>query len=322
MNNFDNRSDYELIDSLFSNYLKALLADNNEISLLTYRQKLIDKMYRVALKKRKYVLELTETSTIHKYLTNPEIFIKKIDECMTIWKQKNDYHGFAAYTFKSIYNGLATDSQCSKFDNTTQGMKVSENYRKLQAKLRSLYKTFSAWRKSNISDSDFNEQFIVYSMQVLNIKKESVQDFLNPKQTESITITNKDGEEIDLSDEFGGDSSYLATNLTFSNDSIESTFGQINKLWLSQKQNSKPVLSESLTLNILKKIDSGELQFPENSIEGYISQLKKYDFIHPDLVSAYFIRKEDLPTQQSIGEKYGLSKAGITKKLERFLNDI
>ena len=59
MNNFDNRSDYELIDSLFSNYLKALLADNNEISLLTYRQKLIDKMYRVALKKRKYVLELT-----------------------------------------------------------------------------------------------------------------------------------------------------------------------------------------------------------------------------------------------------------------------
>lgn len=90
-------------------------------------------------------------------------------------------------------------------------------------------------------------------MQVLNIKKESVQDFLNPKQTESITITNKDGEEIDLSDEFGGDSSYLATNLTFSNDSIESTFGQINKLWLSQKQNSKPVLSESLTLSILKK---------------------------------------------------------------------
>lgn len=71
-----------------------------------------------------------------------------------------------------------------------------------------------------------------------------------------------------------------------------------------------------------EKIDSGELQFPENSIEGYISQLKKYDFIHPDLVSAYFIRKEDLPTQQSIGEKYGLSKSGITKKLERFLNDM
>jgi len=314
-----NLTDYEKIDELFISYKNAYFVENNKDLLYTARQHLITFMYKVASKKAKYVSVSYENDKIHKYLSNPVIFIEKIDICLKKWVLEKECSGFAAYTFKSIFNALASDSEKSSFSEKTSGMKISDEYQRKQRKLKNLYKTFLTWQTSKQSESEINESFIKYATNVLDVSRIDVIDFLNPKTTTNLTTSNDEDSEIDLTDFFGGDKSYLADNYLKSMEELKEVLEKLNNNWLKQKDTSKPLMSELLTLLVLKAIEEKYIAIEEIDSNSFLECIRSYDFISSILFDDYFINKKTLPSQESIGEKYGLSKSGVSKKISRFL---
>ena len=88
-------------------------------------------------------------------------------------------------------------------------------------------------------------------------------------------------------------------------------------LWLKQKDVAQPVLSELLTRELLANFSKN------NVFENIIEVFLKYDFICKEMAKQFF---EDttykIPSQQDIGKKYGLTKAGASKKLSRFIEKL
>lgn len=306
--------DFDEIDELFLEYKKANKLQNNAQFKSTQKSKIIEALWR-NLKTKSIYVKIEEF---------PDEMVKVANYCLKVFLEKDSHHGFARYIVTAIKNRISTCMQNNSFDENTKGMHVSDKYRIVQNKLRRLYKSFISLRKSEDSENELNKKFIDYASNYLEIDRHIVIDFLEPQKTTQLdNYSENDEESFDISDLLGGSEIYSPSEEIENQEKNEAIFFKINKKWKSQKEDSKPVMSELLTLVILDAIDKGYILTSNTSEDNICERLKQYDFVSKELISKFFLEcKIILPSQQEIGEKYGLSKSGVSKKISRFFEKI
>ena len=153
----------------------------------------------------------------------------------------------------------------------------------------------------------------------MEIENSIVIDFLHPKETCSNEIATQDSDEsLNLFDLYKGNNSYSPENDLIGKEKNIRILSQINDEWKSQKNDAKPLMSELLTLIVMNAIDKGYLYTGEKTKEEIDDMLSSFDFISKSLINC----NTELPTQLTIGEKYGISKSGVSKKITRFFEKI
>lgn len=297
------------IDELFLKYKGALNIKGNEQFLLTQRSLIIEALW-VNLSEKKISSQIEEF---------PDEMVKVVCKCLEKYSEKNDYIGFCQYTFTAIKNRLSTFTTYAVFDEKTKGMHVSDEYRLLQNKLRRLYKSFVSLRSSNETEEILNSKFVDYASKYLDIEKSIVIDFLYPKEACSNEIASQDSDDsLNLFDLYKGNNSETPENELVGDEKNNMILSQINDEWKKQKNDAKPLMSELLTLIVLNAIDKGYLYTGTKTKEDVYKMLAGFDFISEYLINC----KSELPTQLMIGEKYNISKSGVSKKITRFFEKL
>ncbi len=247
---------------------------------------------------------------------NADVMVKTAIYCIQKYSEYDNYEGFSAYATKSIKNKLSTCEIDSSFQESTGGMHVSDNFKKVQSSLKRLYKSFSSLRKSNTSEEELNNCFVEYASKYLNIEAYVVIDFLNLKKTTRIEKENSEDDSYDITDIFGGSNTYSPEKICEQNETNNEILSKINDEWNKQKKDSKLLMSELLTLFIIEALEKKYLNIEFTSLEPY-------SFINRKMLKIYFFNHdEEVPTQQQIGGKYGLTKSAVSKKLSRFFEKI
>lgn len=299
--------EFEEIDNLFLKYKEASTKANTEKYIEKVKNDIVSALWNNLCTKKKIVELLTE---------NADIMVKTTIYCIKKYSEYGNYEGFSAYTTKAIKNKLSTTVIDSSFQESTGGMHISDNFKKIQNSLKRLYKSFSSLRKSNTSEEELNNCFVEYASKYLNIEKYVVIDFLNPKKATRIEKNNSEDDSYDITDIFGGSNTYSPEKIFEQNESNNEILSKINDEWNKQKEDSKLLMSELLTLSIIEAIEKNYLNIESTSLEPY-------SFINRKMMKVYFFNHdEEIPTKQQIGEKYKLTKSGVSKKLSRFFEKI
>lgn len=295
------------IDNLFSKYKDASVQENTEKYLDKLKNDIITALWNNLRTKKKIAAALVE---------NADIMVDTTAYCIKQYSKHEDTKGFAAYTTKSIKNKLITSSIDSDFQDATGGMHVSYSYKETQSKLKRLYKSFIALRKNNSSECELNNNFVEYAYKYLGINQYIVTDFLYPKIATSIENNNSEDDSYDITNIFGGTSDYSPVTLYERNEENNEILSKINKGWKLQKEDSKALMSELLTLIVIEALNRKFISIEYTSLEPY-------EFINRKMLKIfYFNHDESIPSQQEIGEKYGLTKSGVSKKISRFFEKI
>lgn len=300
---------FEEIDLLFLKYKKALFLNNTEQFVNSQKNLIIEELWRNIKSIKNFHLKLEEY---------PDVMIKVSRDCLKTFAEKEDFHGFSAYTFSSIKEAIFLCLSKDSFSDSTGGMHSTEENQLTRKKLKKLYKSYSSLRNSNSTDVEINNKFVEYASTYLNISKETVVDFLNPKSTTNIEIQIYD-ESINLADLYGCSNNQTPENIYYDKIKLKELLRNINEEWKNQKENSKSLMSELLTLIALNMLENIHI----SDKEELKSILMRYSFISNNILDVYFNNVDiKLPTQQELGEKYNLSKSGVSKKITRFFEKI
>lgn len=296
--------DFSEIDELFLKYKKAIVLPNNEEFINTQISLIVEALW----------LNIKSQCSSIKIEEYPDVMVEKTIYCIKEFSKKDETNGFSAYAFVSIKRHLASCARNASFDDRTGGMHASDERRDLHNKLNRLYRSFISLRKSQETEIVVQEKFINYAMDCLGVKKAVVVDFLSPKKTTGIDVVTED-DSFDIMDFFGGSDYYSPENDSLNEEKNNSILQKIESEWQSIKQDSKPLMSELLTLTVLLAVEKGFLKL---GIQSSLPEvLRKYHFICDDMI---FVR--DLPEQQEIAHKYGLSKSAASVKVTRFFEKI
>ena len=100
-------------------------------------------------------------------------------------------------------------------------------------------------------------------------------------------------------------------------EQLQEQLKAIDALWQKQKDDARPILSELLTRELLA-------DFKKNiASDNMIETLTKPNFVCREMVRTFFTdMNSKLPTQQEIGEKYGITKSAASVKLTRFIEKL
>ena len=218
--------EFSEIDNLFLKYKDASLHENTEKYLDKLKNDIIAALWNNLRTKKRIAAALVE---------NADVMVDTTSYCIKQYSKYEDCKGFAAYTTKSIKNKLITSSINSEFQDATGGMHVSDNYKETQSKLKRLYKSFIAFRKTNSSECELNNSFVEYASKYFGIDKGTVTDFLYPKKATSIESNNSEDDSYDITDIFGGTNDYSPVNLYEQNEENTEILSKINKEWKLQK---------------------------------------------------------------------------------------
>lgn len=299
--------EFSEIDNLFLKYKDASKQDNTEKYLEKLKNDIVTALWNNLRTKKKIAEALME---------NADVMVKTTAYCIKKYSEYDDYNGFSAYTTKAIKNKLTTSSIDSDFQDSTGGMHVSDNYKENQSKLKRLYKSFVALRKNNTSENELNNSFVEYASKYLEIDKSIVVDFLYPKKASGMEINNSEDSSYDITDIFGGSNTYSPAQIYEQSETNNEILSKINDEWNKQKEDSKQLMSELLTLFVIEALSKKFICLEYTS-------LKPYSFINRKMLKIYYFNHdEEIPSQQAIGEKYGLTKSGVSKKVSRFFEKI
>lgn len=299
--------EFSEIDNLFLKYKDASKQDNTEKYLEKLKNDIVTALWNNLRTKKKIAEALME---------NADVMVKITAYCIKKYSEYDDYNGFSAYTTKAIKNKLTTSSIDSDFQDSTGGMHVSDNYKENQSKLKRLYKSFVALRKNNTSENELNNSFVEYASKYLEIDKSIVVDFLYPKKASGMEINNSEDSSYDITDIFGGSNTYSPAQIYEQSETNNEILSKINDEWNKQKEDSKQLMSELLTLFVIEALSKKFICLEYTSLEPY-------SFINRKMLKIYYFNHdEEIPSQQAIGEKYGLTKSGVSKKVSRFFEKI
>lgn len=299
--------EFSEIDNLFLKYKDASKQDNTEKYLEKLKNDIVTALWNNLRTKKKIAEALME---------NADVMVKITAYCIKKYSEYDNYNGFSAYTTKAIKNKLTTSSIDSDFQDSTGGMHVSDNYKEKQSKLKRLYKSFVALRKNNTSENELNNSFVEYASKYLEIDKSIVVDFLYPKKASGMEINNSEDSSYDITDIFGGSNTYSPAQIYEQSETNNEILSKINDEWNKQKEDSKQLMSELLTLFVIEALSKKFICLEYTSLEPY-------SFINRKMLKIYYFNHdEEIPSQQAIGEKYGLTKSGVSKKVSRFFEKI
>ncbi len=295
-------NDFDKINSLYLDYLKALECPHNEVLLLQLKEKIVVAFWKTLQKASSITSEMIE---------HTDVMIQKIYYCMDECAKYENQLCFSKYTFTSIKKALGTKVDTEQFE-IKSGMHISDSENRKRRKIENAYKQFMSFNSNDLN------AFIEYATNHLGFEKSEVEEYLFPKQSVPLFAESNNDDEYCIADQYV-DTTKVIDNaeVISSTEQLEHQFKAIDSLWLKQKEDARPILSELLTRELLSDFKSNRVS------EIVIETLKNPQFICKEMVEYFFNDLEyQLPTQQEIGQKYGITKSAASVKLKRFIEKL
>ena len=299
MNHLDN--DFAKAAKLFETYKEALSQDNNDSLIEQTKDKIVIQFWRIIQKTKSISDEMKEQS---------DLIIKKVAYCLNTYSNKVP-EDFCKLTYSSIIKVLKGNADTESFE-AKSGMHISEQEDRKRKAITKAYKQFITFR-----NEDKNE-FIEYAVSYLGFEQKDLEEYLFPKQSVSLFMQSKNDEEYCVVDKYLNPSKSSDTaDIQNSIEQLQEQFKTIDALWLKQKEDARPILSELLTRELLS-------DFKKNTVSDYmVDILKQHQFVCKQMVESFFTDLDyQLPTQQEIGQKYGITKSAASVKLKRFIEKL
>ena len=299
INHLDN--DFAKAAKLFETYKEALSQDNNDSLIEQTKDKIVIQFWRIIQKIKSISDEMKEQS---------DLIVKKVVYCLNNYSNKAS-EDFCKLTYSSIIKVLKGNVDTESFE-LKSGMHISDTEDRKRKTINKAYKQFITFR-----NEDKNE-FIEYAVSYLGFDHKDLEEYLFPKQSVSLFMQSKNDEEYCVVDKYL-DSSKSSDTAEIQNsiEQLQEQLKAIDALWLKQKEDARPILSELLTRELLT-------DFKKNTVsETVIETLKLPQFVCKDMIDSFFNNINFiLPTQQDIGQKYGITKSAASVKLTRFIEKL
>lgn len=299
INHLDN--DFAKAAKLFETYKEALSQDNNDSLIEQTKDKIVIQFWRIIQKTKSISDEMKEQS---------DLIVKKVVYCLNNYSNKAS-EDFCKLTYSSIIKVLKGNVDTESFE-LKSGMHISDTEDRKRKTINKAYKQFITFR-----NEDKNE-FIEYAVSYLGFDHKDLEEYLFPKQSVSLFMQSKNDEEYCVVDKYL-DSSKSSDTAEIQNsiEQLQEQLKAIDALWLKQKEDARPILSELLTRELLT-------DFKKNTVsETVIETLKLPQFVCKDMIDSFFNNINFiLPTQQDIGQKYGITKSAASVKLTRFIEKL
>ena len=299
MNHLDN--DFAKAAKLFETYKEALSQDNNDSLIEQTKDKIVIQFWRIIQKTKSISDEMKEQS---------DLIIKKVVYCLNTYSNKVP-EDFCKLTYSSIIKVLKGNADTESFE-AKSGMHISEQEDRKRKAITKAYKQFITFR-----NEDKNE-FIEYAVTYLGFDHKDLEEYLFPKQSVSLFMQSKNEDEYCVADKYIDSSKSSDTaDIQNSVEQLQEQFKTIDALWLKQKEDARPILSELLTRELLS-------DFKKNTVSDYmVDILKQHQFVCKQMVESFFTDLDyQLPTQQEIGQKYGITKSAASVKLKRIIEKL
>lgn len=295
-------NDFDKINSLYLDYLKALKQSNNEVLVLQIKEKIVVAFWKTLQKASSITPEMIE---------HTDVLVQKIYYCMEEYADFENPFGFSKYTYTSIKRALGAKVDTEQFE-IKSGMHITDPENRKRKKIENAYKQFKTF-----SSNDLNA-FIEYATNHLGFEKTDVEEYLFPKQSVSLFAQSRNDDDYCIADKYV-DTTKVIDNAEVigSTEQLVDQFNSIDFLWLKQKEDARPLLSELITRELLA-------DFKKNSVpSSFITILNKPKFICKEMIESFFRDVNyQLPTQQEIGQKYGITKSATSRKLTRFIEKL
>ena len=295
-------NDFDKINSLYLDYLKALNCPDNEVLLLQIKEKIVVAFWKALQKASSITLEMIE---------HTDVLVQKIYYCMDECKDYENPFCFSKYTYASVKRALGAKVDTEQFE-IKSGMHISDSENRKRKKIENAYKQFKSFNSNDLN------AFIEYATNHLGFEKTEVEEYLFPKKSISLFAQSENDDEYCVVDKYIDTTKAIDTaEVIGSSEQLEKQFNLIDSLWQKQKEDAQPVLSELLTRELLA-------DFKKNTVpSSLITILNKPEFICKEMVEAFFNDLDyQLPTQQEIGQKYGITKSAASVKLTRFIEKL
>lgn len=182
-----------------------------------------------------------------------------------------------------------------------RGLKITEDDK------RSIRKMKKILRIRGI-DTESHEVISVLS-EAMNLTKDEVVSIINLYKTTVVSekIKNFESDEIDIIDLFTNGCS--AEEEVIHREELVGLLTTIDNEFKMLQKRQQPIISECLTLKICTEIEN---------LKDYKNE---FEFINSDILDEY-VCSGVLPTQRSIGEKYGRDEASISRTLKNFIEKL
>jgi len=295
-------NDFDIINSLYLDYLKALNQSNNEVLVLQIKEKIVVAFWKTLQKASSITSEMIE---------HTDVLVQKIYYCMDECAKYDNPLCFSKYTYTSIKRALGAKVDIEQFE-IKSGMHITDPENRKRKKIENAYKQFKSFNSQDLN------AFIEYAVNHLGFGKIEVEEYLFPKQSLSLFAQSKDDDEFCIADKYVDTTKVIDnTEILNSAEQMQTQFKAIDDLWLKQKEDARMVLSELLTRELLA-------EFKKNSVSGsVIDILKQPQFMCKQMIESFFTDLDyQLPTQQEIGQKYGITKSAASVKLKRFIEKL
>lgn len=301
MNHLDN--DFAKAAKLFETYKEALSQENNDSLIEQTKDKIVIQFWRIIQKTRSISAEMKDHS---------DIIVQKVIDCLSAYSEKVPEE-FCKLTYSSIIRRLKGNADIEAFESKS-GMHITDPENRKRKRIEKAYKQFTTFQSAD------KESFIDYATSFLGFEREDLEEYLFPKQTVSLFAKSKSdsSDEYCVADKFidSTKAEYNADNLA-NVEQLQEHLKVIDNLWEKQKDDARLILSELLTRELLA-------DFKRNTVsESLIAVIAKQNFVCKEMLKAFFTdMNSNLPTQQEIGEKYGITKSAASVKLKRFMEKL
>lgn len=301
MNHLDNN--FAKVAKLFETYKEALSQDNNDSLIEQTKDKIVIQFWRIIQKTKSISEEVKDHS---------DIIVQKVIDCLSTYSEKAPEE-FCKLTYSSIIKRLKGNADTESFESKS-GMHITDPENRKRKRIEKAYKQFTTFQSTD------KESFIEYAISYLGFERKDLEEYLFPKQTVSLFAKSKS----DSSDEYCVADKFIDSTKSVDNadvlahmEQLQEQLKAIDALWKKQKDNARPILSELLTRELLA-------DFKKNTAsDNVIETLTKPNFVCKEMLKTFFKdMNSKLPTQQEIGEKYGITKSAASVKLTRFIEKL
>lgn len=292
----DKQQAYLKIDELFSQYI-----DTEE----SFR--------RDAIKSKilKIICDIINSDSDYKpHIENGDFdylpILTATNDALKYFKQKEE-GCFHSYLLSCIKNAVNKDLE----KNSGKGFALNYSNIKELKKVKKLLQLYKGNKQKVVAVLDISEEKMdalllsekidYFSKQITGSDSEStIEDYLPASKYESIES------KIDAEDD------------------LNRLLTAFDLAWKDLKEIHQDIVSDWLTNITLSALETSKnIKFMEDQGEA-IKFLIKYSYIKREIVQAYFASKEfELSlTYESIGNKYGITKAAVYKKVQNFVEEL
>ena len=128
-------NDFDKINSLYLDYLKALNCPNNEVLLLQIKEKIVVAFWKTLQKASSITSEMIE---------HTDELIKTIYYCLDKCSNYNNPRCFSSITFDAIKKRLGAKANIDKFEKTS-GMHITDPENRKRRKIENAFKQFNTY---------------------------------------------------------------------------------------------------------------------------------------------------------------------------------